>query len=124
MKGTFGDSLVHSSHEGRATFEVGSGCPLYCPVEFSVSQRLTSFPCDKPCHSECFSFYPVAIYYVVSCDCLLFFFFKFCSASSNSLRQKSAITVCVVGQHSRLQTDLEVSDCAGDTCSIEVEQAN
>lgn len=53
-----------------------------------------------------------------------FFFFNFCSASSNSLRQKSAITVCVVGQHSRLQTDLEVSDCAGDTCSIEVEQAN
>lgn len=53
-----------------------------------------------------------------------FFFFPFCSASSYSLRQKSAITVCVAGQHSRLQTDLEISNCAGDTFSVEVEQAN
>lgn len=41
------------------------------------------------------------------------YFFSFCSASSHSLKQKSAITVCVTGKHSRLPTDLEISDVLG-----------
>lgn len=50
------------------------------------------------------------------------YFFSFCSASSHSLRQKSAIPVCVAGEHIRLPTDLEFSDCAGDAFSVDVEQ--
>lgn len=51
------------------------------------------------------------------------YFYSFCSASSHSLRQKSAIPVSMAGKHSRLQRVLEISDCAGDTFSIDVEQA-
>lgn len=51
------------------------------------------------------------------------YFFFFCSASSHSLRQKSAIIVPVAGKHSRLQRVLEISDCAGDAFSVDFEQA-